>query len=71
MTDLDALPISERASLKPEHAALVLSVCRTEIYRLVRTGQLARVPGHRSIRIARVELERFAAARDAALKAVA
>ncbi len=71
MTDLDALPISERASLKPEHAALVLSVCRTEIYRLVRTGQLRRVPGLRTIRIARVELERFAAQTGAQLKAVA
>lgn len=53
----------EKLAFTVDEAASFLGVSRWSVYRLVDAGVLAKVPHlGRSVRIARIELERFAAA---------
>jgi excisionase family DNA binding protein len=52
----------EKLAMSVNEAADVLGVSASTIYQLVRRGDLAKLPHLRkSVRIARIELERFAA----------
>lgn len=56
--------LRDRVAVTPAEAGELLGVGRATVYRLVKAGHLRPIVGLRTIRIARVELDRFAAGID-------
>lgn len=55
----NTVPLTERGAFQVNEAADYLSRSITSVRRLIKSGQLTRLPGFRDIVIAKVECDRF------------
>jgi hypothetical protein len=55
----NTVPLSERGAFQIDEAADYLSRSITSVRRLIKRGQLTRLPGFRDVVIAKVECDRF------------